>query len=99
MLLLDKAGTLETVTETHLGRNVKHTEHFDGHVDAEVRVKSLRMSFVSGAPPVKELVHAIAELEAATKEWRMAKHSKSDDWIRYAKVRLAAANVRVKETQ
>jgi len=97
MRLIDPTKKRQTVTETEIGRNIRHTEHHDGTVDAEVKIKAVKITF--GAPPSKPLVAAIAELESAIREWRVAKHSTSDEWKTYAKARMKSANERVQETQ
>ena len=97
MRLIDPTKIRQTVTRTHLGRNVRHTEHHDGTVDAEVKLTAIKI--MAHAPPSKPLVAAIGELEAATREWRVAKHSDSDEWKRFVKTRLRVANERLREVQ
>ena len=97
MRLIDPTKIRQTVTRTHLGRNIRHTEHHNGIVDGEVRLQAVKI--IANAPPTKPLVHAIAELEAATREWRVAKHSDSPEWKRYVKTRLRVANERLAEVQ
>ena len=97
MLLIDPTKVRQTVTETHLGRNIRTTEHHNGQVDAEVKLRAVKI--IAHAPPSKPLVHAIAELEAATREWRVAKHSDSVEWKRFVKARLRVANERLLEVQ
>jgi hypothetical protein len=95
--LIDPTKVRHTVTETHLGRNIRHTEHHNGTVDGEVKLRAVKI--VAGAPPSKPLVQAIGELESATREWRIAKHSDSVEWKRYVKTRLRVANERLLEVQ
>ena len=97
MRLIDPTKKLTTVERTEHGNNIQRVEHHDGQVDANVKVKAIRI--VSGTPPSKPLVAAIAELESATREWRVAKHSQSDDWKRYVRNRLRIANAKVQEAQ
>ena len=98
MRLIDPTKTLTTVEDSeHGSRRIKYTEHHDGTVDANVKIKAIKI--VSGAPPSEPLVAAIAELEYAAREWRVAKHSPSEDWRRYVKTRLRVANERVQEAQ
>ena len=63
----------------------------------EVKIKAIKI--VSGAPPSKPLIEAIAELESATQEWRVAKHSQSDEWKTHVKTRLRVANEKVQAAQ
>ena len=97
MRLIDPTKVSQTVERTEHGRNIRRTEHADGRVDAEVKVRAIRI--VSGAPPSPPLVAAIAVLESATREYRVAKHSGEVTWIGHAKERLAAANARLVEVQ
>ena len=97
MRLIDPTKTRQTVTRTEHGRNVRHTEHHDGSVDGEVKLRAVKIT--GGAPPTKPLVAAVAELEAATREWRIAKHSESVEWQRFVKTRLRVANERLQEVQ
>jgi len=98
MRLIDPTKTRTTVEDSeHGSRRIKYTEHHDGTVDANVKVRAIKIT--SGAPPSKPLVTAIAELESAVREWRVAKHSPSKDWKRYAKTRLRVANEKVQEAQ
>jgi predicted GTPase len=97
MRLIDPTKVRQTVTRTHLGRNIRHTEHHNGIVDAEVKLTAIKIT--ANAPPSKPLVEAMGELEAATREWRVAKHSDSDEWKRFVKTRLRVANERVQEVQ
>jgi hypothetical protein len=64
-----------------------------------VKVKALKLNFAAGATPNREHVNAIAELQAASKEHLLAKHSKSEKWLEYTTKRLEAANVRLLEVQ
>jgi len=93
------AGKQSTVTERTQYGYTTHTEHADGTLDATVKVTGLRLNITNGAPPDTRLVYAIAELEEATREHRLASQSGQDDWIRYTTRRLADANLRVKEVQ
>lgn len=87
-----------TVEDTEYVRNgVTRTEHWDGSVDATVRVKGLRLNITAGAPPQQTVVDAIAALEEAQAEWRIAKHSGNAEWMGYARRRLESCNVRLKE--
>ena len=97
MRLIDPTKTKTFVERTEHGNNIQRTEHFNGSEDANVKIKAVRITF--GAPPSKPLVAAIKELESSIKEWRVAKHSDSDEWKRYAKARMKSANERVQETQ
>ena len=100
MRLIDPTKTRHRVLDTEYGkRMIRYTDHFNGSRDVDVKVKGLRMNFTQGAPPDENLIRAIGELESANREWRLAKHSKSDDWRAYAKRRLTDANVRVTEVQ
>lgn len=74
-------------------------EHWNGSVDATVKLKALRLSIVADAPPNKDHVAAIHELEAAQQEWLYAKHSPDPAWVEYAKRRLRIANERLREVQ
>jgi len=78
---------------------VKITEHWDGSVDATVKLTSLRLSFAAGATPDPVHVAAIHELEAATREHILAKNSDTPRWLRFTKARLAAAKQRMLEVQ
>jgi predicted GTPase len=98
VLLLDPTKTQTSVEDTEHGPdNIQYTEHHDGTVDATVKIKAIRI--VSGAPASMPLIAAVAELELAIKEWRVAKHSTSDDWKQFVKTRLRVANERVQEAQ
>ena len=97
MRLIDPTKVRQTVTRTELGRNIRTTEHHNGQVDAEVKLRAVKI--IAHAPPSKPLVHAIAELDAATREWRVAKHSDSVEWKRFVKARLRVANERLLEVQ
>jgi hypothetical protein len=95
--LIDPTKTLVTGERTEHGDNIRRREHHDGSVDVTVRLKAV--AIVAGAPPSKPLVKAVAELEAATAEWRVAKHSDEDGWRRFAAKRLRVANDRLLEVQ
>lgn len=97
MRLIDPTKTNVTAERTEHGDNIRYREHGDGRVDATVKIKAIRI--VSGAPASKQLVLAMAELEAATREWRLAKHSNEDGWKAFVKRRLRVANERVQEVQ
>lgn len=98
MRLIDPTKTRTNVEDSEHGpRRVQYTEHHNGSVDATVKIKAIRI--VSGAPASKPLVLAIAELESAAREWRVAKHSASVDWKTHVKDRLRVANERVQELQ
>ncbi len=75
------------------------TEHWDGTVDATVKVTSIKLSLTQGATPDPRHVAAIQELEAATREHRLAKNSDTPRWLRFTTARLAAANARLLEVQ
>lgn len=96
MRLIDPTKTRVSREKTRDGW-VARREHFNGSVDATVRLKALRLHVTAGAPPNTRLVAAVAELEAAQAEWMIAKHSGSDEWRRYAAARLTAANQRMRE--
>ena len=89
-------GVAET-GETSPSGSVTLTEHWDGSVDATVRPQPIRMVVTNGAPPRARVVAAIAELEAATREARLAKHSGSAEWSRYATKRLKNAAAQLEE--
>ena len=95
MRLIDPTKTQTFKERTHLGENITRREHFNGSVDVNVRLKAIKIE----AHVTKPLVAAIAELEAATREWRIAKHSDSDEWKQFAKTRLRVANDRLVEVQ
>ncbi len=97
MRLIDPTKTRDRTERTEHGSNITYTDHHDGSVDATVRITALRI--FSGAPPVKELVYAVAELEAAQKEHTIAKHSDNSDWMRYTANRIRAANLHIQEVQ
>ena len=97
MRLIDPTKTNVTAERTEHGDNIRYREHGDGRVDATVKIKAIRIT--SGAPVSKPLMHAMAELEAATREWRVAKHSESDDWKAHVKTRLRVANEKVQAFQ
>ena len=96
MLLVDPTKT-NTVRERTEHGAVARREHWDGTVDANVRLRALRLHMTSGAPPDTRLVQAVAELEAAQKEWLIAKHSPDPAWVMYAKRRVVDAKERVRE--
>jgi len=98
MRLIDPTKTVTFREPTEHG-HIDRTEHFNGSVDATVKVRSLRLNVTSGAPPDRNLVAAMHELEEAQKEWMIAKHSPSDEWKRYAQRRLYDANERLREVQ
>ncbi len=93
-----KTATVEKVEKTQF-TTITRTEHFDGTLDATVAVKAMRLSFAEGADPNREHVAAIAELQAATQEHRLARHSGLADWVRYTTERLHRANDRLLEVQ
>ena len=97
MRLIDPTKTLTTVERTEHGNNIQRVEHHNGQVDATVKIRAIKI--VSGAPASKPLVEAIAELESATREWRVAKHSTSDEWKSHVKTRLRVANEKVQAAQ
>ena len=97
MRLIDPTKTKIFKERTHLGENITRREHFNGSVDANVQLRAVKIT--AGAPPTTVLVHAIAEVEAATREWRVAKHSDSDEWKQFVKTRLRVANDRLLEVQ
>lgn len=98
MRLIDPTKTVDRFERTEHG-GVKFTEHFNGSVDANVKISSIKISLTQGATPDRNHVAAIAELEAATKEHRLAKHSGVPEWVRYTTARLKAANDRLLEVQ
>ena len=98
MRLIDPTS-IKTVREDTEYGGVVYTHHHDGSVDANVKIKSLRLNFTQGAPPDKALVYAIAELEAANREHRLAKEAANPDWVRYTTHRVSAANLRIQEVQ
>ena len=98
MLLVDPTKT-RTIRERTEKGGVTRTEHWNGSVDANVKIKALRLSLTAGAPPDTRLVQAIAELEAAQKEWLIAKHSPDPAWVMYARRRIRDAKERVREVQ
>ena len=73
--------------------------HFDGSQDATVRIRSLKLSVTADAPPRPEVVAAVAELEAAQREWLIAKHSRNPLVVRRSRRRLIAANERLVSVQ
>jgi hypothetical protein len=85
--------------ETNEAAKIIRTEHFDGTLDATVKVKALKLSLTQGADPSREHVAAIHELEAANKEHGLAKHSGSEEWVRFTTRRLRKANERLLEVQ
>lgn len=98
MRLIDPAKTRTTVEEIERGR-VTRTEHFNGSVDADVKLRALRISMTAGAPPSKPLVYAIHELEEATREYRLAQHSGNAGWLAYTTGRMGQAKAKVRELQ
>ena len=97
MRLIDPTRIRQRVERTRHGRNIRYTDHHNGAVDADVKIRAVKIT--TGAPPSTQLVEAVAELESATREWRLAKHSDSDDWKRFVKTRLRVANERLQEVQ
>ena len=97
MRLIDPTKTLTTVERTEHGNNIQRVEHHNGQVDATVKIRAIKI--VSGAPASKPLVEAIAELESAAREWRVAKHSTSEEWKSHVKTRLRVANEKVQAAQ
>lgn len=98
MRLIDPNKTVQKVERTEYG-GVLLTEHFNGSVDANVKISSIKISLTQGATPDKNHVAAIAELEAASKEHRLAKNSGVDSWLRFTTARLEAANERLLAVQ
>ena len=96
MLLIDPTKTQMTRERTGKG-TVARREHWDGSVDANVQLRALRLHMTSGAPPDTRLVQAVAELEAAQREWLVAKHSPDPAWVMFAKRRVMVAKERVRE--
>jgi len=96
VLLVDPTKTRTIRERTEKGA-VARTEHWDGSVDASVQLRALRLHMTSGAPPDTRLVQAVAELEAAQREWLVAKHSPDPAWVRFAKRRVWDAKERVRE--
>lgn len=97
MRLIDPTKTQTRTERTHLGSNIRYRDHHNGSVDATVKIQAVKIT--TGAPPTKPVVQAVAELEAAMREWRIAKHSDSDEWKRFVKTRLRVANERLQEVQ
>lgn len=93
----DAKDTTVEATEYFPHGGVIRKEHWDGSVDATVKVKGLRLNITSGAPPQQPVVDAIAALEEAQAEWRIAKHSGNSEWMGYARRRLESCNVRLRE--
>jgi hypothetical protein len=98
MRLIDPNKTVQRVERTEHG-GVLFTDHFNGSVDANVKLSAIKVSLTQGAAPDKDHVAAIAELEAATKEHQLAKESGVANWLRYTTARLKAANERVRAVQ
>ena len=96
MRLIDPTKTVTTREVTD--KTVIHRrEHFNGSVDANVHVQPLRLHLTQDAPPNKNLIAAVAELEAAQAEWLIAKHSPDPAWVSYAERRVRDARERVQE--
>ena len=98
MRLIDPSKKVSRVERTEHG-GVKYTEHFNGSVDADVKLSAIKVSLTQGAAPNKDHVAAIFELEAATKEHRLAKAANTPEWLRYTTARLKAANARLLDVQ
>ena len=97
MRLIDPTKTRTRVERTRLGRNIRYTDHHDGSIDAEVKIRPIRLRLTAGTS--KAHVEAIRELEEATREELLARNSGHKEWARYATMRLEAAKQRVMETQ
>jgi len=97
MRLIDPTKVRRRVERTEKGRNIRYTDHHDGSVDADVKIKAVKIT--GGVPPTTTVIQAVHELESAMKEWRIAKHSGSEEWKTYVKGRLRAANKRLREVQ
>ena len=93
-----KAFKKATVEKTDVSK-ILTTEHWNGSVDKTVKVKGLKLSLTAGATPDKSHIAAILELEEATKENQLAKHSDNAEWLRYTTRRLRVANERLLEVQ
>ena len=87
-------------TDTPEGR-VQYSEKWDGSRSARVQLEAIDLFGQVAQNRVHRelLVHAIAELEAAVKELRLATASGDDGWVGYAKARQRAANHRIVELQ
>lgn len=92
-----KESTREEVVETEYGRNVKVTHHFDGSKDATVKVRSLKLYVSSGAPPNREALLAVRELQEATRALAFARQVGRG--VGVAEQRLREANQRLLEVQ
>lgn len=88
-----------TISRGEDGQKLVRTDRFDGSNDATVYVKSIKINLTKDAPPNRDYVAAIAELEQATREYRLASRSGSHEWKQYASRRLREANLRVVEVQ
>jgi hypothetical protein len=84
-----------------LGRRVRYTEKMDGSMSARVQLEAIDLLGRVGDNRVQraKLIHAIAELEAATKELRLATATGAKEWVEYARRRQRAANQAVTELQ
>ena len=73
----------------------------DGSMSARVQLEAIDLFGQVGDNRVirEKLVRAIAELEAATKELRLATATGVAEWVEYAKRRQRAANEAVTELQ
>lgn len=98
MRLIHPDATHTTSETVERGRVIR-TEHFNGSVDAEVKLRALRFNVVADAPPDQRLVYAIHELEEATKEYRLAQHAGNPGWLTYSTGRMAEAKRKVRELQ
>ena len=87
-----------TVEKIERGRVVR-TEHFNGRVDADVKLRALRFNLTNGAPPDERLVYAIHELEEATREYRLSQHTGNQPWLDYTTGRMEAAKQKVRDLQ
>lgn len=100
MRLIDPTKTRIRYEDTEYGpRRIAYRDHFNGSRDAKIRLTGLRLNMTAGAPPNKEHVAAIHNLEAAQAEWMLAKHSNDEQWRIAARQRLIDANERLWEVQ
>jgi len=83
--------------ETDSGATIETFKHFDGSVDKTVKVKSLVLNLFGKISP--EHMKAINELQEASRQMIIAKHSNNPEMERKATFRLERANVRLLEVQ
>ena len=77
--------------------NVEYTEHWDGSTDAKVQLTAIQLDLRPEDPHA--FAKALAALEDATAEIRLASRSGQAEWLRYAKARHRDANERLTELQ